>query len=272
VNGKRPFHIWKAKLPVVLQLRILGFLGIVPTKQFPPFFEKGFGLLYKCEAVSIEGFIQQLAVSYVCHGYWFYVIGRIPEEKNPVAVDQKLIARYGIGISKWKRNRRKQAGLANVHYLRFGRSFVLIASKGEHRFFLEEPHFRDIRRVPIRLFGYSIGSRQGRGGFWHPSVRINFEEYRALKTRFKNLALKSSPDSLRDEFQTIRFAPYAPIRRQFLNILGAVNRIRRSAGEEPVSLLALRLRRRSLRPFLANTAEIGKPSALERRLRLALKE
>ena len=34
---------------------------------------------YRCAATSVGGFIQQLAVSYVGRGYWFYVTGVIPE-------------------------------------------------------------------------------------------------------------------------------------------------------------------------------------------------
>jgi hypothetical protein len=30
---------------------------------------------YRCEAVSVEGFIQQLAVAYVARGYLFYGTG-----------------------------------------------------------------------------------------------------------------------------------------------------------------------------------------------------
>ena len=37
---------------------------------------------YRCKAVSVEGFIQQLAVAYVSRGYLFYVSGKIPESKD----------------------------------------------------------------------------------------------------------------------------------------------------------------------------------------------
>ena len=93
---------------------------------------------YRCEAVSVEGFIQQLAVSYVARGYFFYVTGRVPEHKDPARVDEKLVARYGVDISKWARARRKQVGGANLQYLRHGRFFVLLATHGEHPFFAEE--------------------------------------------------------------------------------------------------------------------------------------
>jgi len=32
---------------------------------------------YRCEATTIEGFVQQLAVSYIANGYWFCVTGLI---------------------------------------------------------------------------------------------------------------------------------------------------------------------------------------------------
>ncbi len=94
---------------------------------------------YRCVAASVEGFVQQLAVAYVTHGYWFYVRGEIPERKDPAAVDQKLIERYGIAISKWARARRKRQGLANMQYLRHERTFVLLATKGQHEFFGKRP-------------------------------------------------------------------------------------------------------------------------------------
>ena len=61
--------------------------------------------MYRCVATSIEGFVQQLAVGYVTHGYWFYVSGWIPEGKDPLKTDAKLIERYGIDVSKWTRCR-----------------------------------------------------------------------------------------------------------------------------------------------------------------------
>ena len=93
---------------------------------------------YRCVATSVEGFVQQLAVAYITHGYWFYVAGRIPEGKDPTAVDVKLIDRYGIAISKWARARRKKQSLANMQYLRHERFFILLATKGRHDFFERE--------------------------------------------------------------------------------------------------------------------------------------
>src|SRR5688572_3638982 len=90
---------------------------------------------YRSEATSVEGFVQQLACCYLRHGYWWYVTGVVPPGKDPLSVDRKLIAKYGIGVSESTRARRKRSGQANLQYLRHGRFFVILATKGRHRFF-----------------------------------------------------------------------------------------------------------------------------------------
>src|SRR5438309_6595978 len=116
---------------------------------------------YRCEAVTVAGFIQQLAVGCMARGYWFYVTGCIPQHKDARAVDAKLIEHYGIDCSKWVRWRRKERGLGNVQYLRFRRFFVLLATEGRHEFFVREGKIQDVRRKPIQCFGYSVGCYRG---------------------------------------------------------------------------------------------------------------
>ncbi|HET7057990.1 MAG TPA: hypothetical protein VFI05_04615, partial [Nitrospiraceae bacterium] len=65
---------------------------------------------YRCEAASIEGFVQHLACNLVNKGYWFFVTGHIPARKDPAVVDRKLIDLYGLELSKWARARRKARG------------------------------------------------------------------------------------------------------------------------------------------------------------------
>ena len=207
-------------------------------------------MAYRCEATSLGGFLQQLAVSYIARGYWFYVTGCIPERKNPRSVDLKLIDRYGVGISQWARARRKRAGLANLQYLRLERFFVLLATHGEHRFFEEEAvSIRDVRRIPIKVGGYSVGFRGG-----HPSVRIEPGEYKRLKAYFLDLAVRRSPEAIEAEFLGVRYEPYAPIRAQLLCIHRAVDRVRKTAGFEPVRA-CFRFKRRVYRPFGEALAE-----------------
>jgi len=205
--------------------------------------------MYRCAAVSVEGFVQQLAVAYVQHGHWFYVTGIVPERKDVGAVDAKLIERYGLNVSKWTRARAKAVGRASVRYIRHGRFFVMISTKGKHEFYEQEPEIRDVRRQPIRYAGYSISYRSGVDRTWHVSVRIAGDEYLRLKAYFLNLAVHRSVEFLAAEFWNLRFEPYAPVRRQLLNIFRAVNRKRKEAGCELVAVSALRLRRRVVKPF-----------------------
>jgi hypothetical protein len=202
-------------------------------------------MVYRTEATSIGGFVQQLAVSFVGNGYFFYVVGSIPEGKDPRGVDEKLIDRYGIDISKWARARRKQAGTANLQYIRFERFFVILATYGRHQFFEEEAScIKDARRTPIRFAGYSISFRGG-----HPHVRIEQEEYKQMKAYFLDLAVHRSVVNLERELSQIDFEPYAPIRRQLLSILRAVNKARKRAGFTPVTKHVFRFKRRIYRPF-----------------------
>lgn len=200
---------------------------------------------YRCEATSVAGFVQQLAVAYVGRGYFFFVAGEIPEGKDPHLVDQKLIAKYGLGIGKTARARRKVAGLANVQYLRYGRFFVLLATHGKHVFFEEERKFiRDAREMPIKFGGYAVSYRSG-----HPHVRIEQGRYLGLKAYLADLAVHRKKDWLEHAFNRLPFEPYAPIRGQIHAILREVNRRRQLAQFEAISASCVRTRRRVARPF-----------------------
>lgn len=194
---------------------------------------------YRCVASSIAGFIQQLAVSYVGRGYWFYVSGRIPHGKDPCRVDAKLVERYGIDISKWTRARRKQLGQAGVQYLRHGRFFVLLATHGRHVLFeTEEQAIRDIRRKPVTYAGYSVSYRGG-----HPHVRIARREYLELRAWLLDVAGAQGTAGVRAALRYVKFEPYAPVRRQLLNLLRAANRELKERGRTPVPHSQLKLRR-----------------------------
>lgn len=197
------------------------------------------------EAASLEGFIQQLAVSCVGRGYVHYVTGRIPGHKDPRAVDRKFASKYRLGLSKWSRARRKRSGLANVRYLRFERFFVLVATNGEHEFFEQEAGcIRDCRRVPVKFGGYAVSSQNGR-----VHVRIEREQYNVLKAYFLDLALRRRAETLERMVAGLPFEPYAPVRRQLLNLVRAMNKARKVAGFDPLSYSCVRMKRRIVRPF-----------------------
>ncbi len=196
------------------------------------------------EATTLEGFVQQLAVSLVARGHVFYVAGTVPEGKDPRAVDSKLVARYKAGLSRFERCRRKRAGLASLRYLRYGRTFVLVATLGEHRFFEEESGIRDVRKVPIKIGGYAISFRGG-----NASVRIEREVWKNLKAFYLEEATRKPVEWLMREFWRWPFEPWAPIRRQTFVILNQVNKVRKTAGLPLVPTSCVRLKRTIVRPF-----------------------
>lgn len=228
---------------------------------------------YRCEAKSVEGFVQQLASCYLRHGYWWYVSGVIPEWKSVRAVDAKLIQQYDIGISESTRARRKRLGKANLQYLRYDQFFVILATQGDHPFRERESGaIRDIRRVPLKFHGYSISYRPGgrtrsgeRDPKWHSHVEIERARYKELRDYLLELAAHRSPERLALAFYRIPFEPYAPVRRQMLNMLRAVNRRRKTAGYSLLPKEVLPLRRRVVKPFGETLAESVETSVEDNR-------
>ncbi len=95
-----------------------------------------------------------------------------------------------------------------------------------------------------KLGGHSVSFRNG-----HASVRIDQETYNQLRANLTELSVRRSVEALVAEFQSLPFEPYAPVRRQLLNLLRTTNRIRVQAGFEPVPASYLQLRRRVVQPF-----------------------
>lgn len=234
-------------------------------KQTLSVFLSQVGMEYRCVATSLEGFIQQLAVAYVGHGYYFYVTGIVPEGISPESIDKILLDKYGIRLSKFARYRRKALGEASIQYLRFERFFVMIATHGQHQFFFERKdggeanRLKDIRRSPLRFAGYSISSRRrsGSGLCLVSHVQIDQPVYLEVRDTLVDLASKRSAKSLEYQFRHFPFEPYAPVRRQILTIFGRVNKARKQAGLEPLSRSCLRLKRRPVKPFESKSSPVA---------------
>jgi hypothetical protein len=218
---------------------------------------------YRCVATSVAGFVQQLVSCYLPHGYWFYVSGVIPPGKDPAEIDDKLVSKYGIGVSRTSRARRKAVGIANVHYIRYGRRFLLLATHGFHPFYDQEAKsIRDVRRIPIKFEGYSIsvvrggflrkandGSFAARDHKWRVRVQIEKEMFKGLRAYLEDIAPYRTVSQLARELADLPFEPYAPVRQQLLNLIRYINRRRHTANLEPVGFSVLRYRRRIVRPF-----------------------
>lgn len=196
-------------------------------------------------ARSRDAFVHYLVTSVICRGYWFYVTGRIPDGKDPELIDRKLIAKYDAGISKSSRWRRKKLGKANVRYVRWKNFFVIFATKGEHDFFGEESEIRDIRKIPIKVGGYSISFRRdgrplsGRGETFRVHVRIEAERFKELLAEFEHYACRMSADRLAAKLYELPFQGYAPVRRQLCSLLRAINLKRRQSGYSKIPTDAL---------------------------------
>ena len=220
-------------------------------------------MVYRYETTSLEGCVQQLASNILPHGYWFYVTGVVPVTKDPRIVDRKLIEKYGINISRQQRVRRKLAGLANLHYLRLDRWWILLATHGVHPFFQEEGGaVRDARKAPIRLGGYSLTVKQGHylrnecqddppvpDGRMRVRVQIARDRYKELLAHFESLACHRSAETLGRLLWLVPFEPYAPVRRQLLNLLRRVNKKRQVAGLPKVAVSSIRFKRTIVKPF-----------------------
>jgi hypothetical protein len=205
---------------------------------------------YRYVANSREGFVQQLCC-YVSKGYYFYVTGVVPDGKDARAVDEKLLERYEVKLSKWARSYRKSQGRANIQYLRHGPLFVLIATHGGHRFFEEEgAQIRDIRREPLRYANYQVSARMGADRRLHSHVRIADEDYRRLKAYLLDVGVHRSREALEEFLYKLPFEPYAPVRRQVWNLVRAANRVRRAASFELLDpKRCVRMKRRIVKPF-----------------------
>lgn len=234
---------------------------------------------YRCEATSVTGFIQILASNYLPHGYWFYVTGRVPAGKDPRQVDEKILSKYGIALSRQQRARRKLTGQANLHYVRYHHFFVILATHGKHEFFAEEGRsVRDIRQSPLQFAGYSIWVK--RGNFLKREsddelptpdhrhrvrVLIGRDKYREVHSHLLDVATHRTADKLRWAFWNVPFEPYAPVRKQLLRILRQVNARRQAMGYERLPADALRLRRRIVKPFdSGELATVSVPAAVVR--------
>ena len=84
---------------------------------------------------------------------------------------------------------------------------------------------------------------------WHARVAIDPPTYKQLKAFFLDRACHRSPENLAADFARVPYARYAPVRRQLLTILRAVNAARARTGYTPLPHSVLKLRRQIVRPF-----------------------
>ena len=221
---------------------------------------------YRYIATSRTGFVQQVVSSYVARGYRFHVSGKVPEGKDPRDIDEKLLDLYDIRKTRSQRYRAKQAGKANLHYIRFQNDWLILATEGKHLLReLEAKNIRDCSRDQAIFFqGYSIRLKAGlyrpyrcrnqkyvaeRDNKQRVRVQIARDTFRELKSDFLAVCKKRRPDWLAAKFYNLPYEPYAPIRQQLLTLLFHVNKTLKKSGRQPVSTKAIRFMRKQVLPF-----------------------
>ncbi|MDX1964974.1 MAG: hypothetical protein SFX18_17635 [Pirellulales bacterium] len=218
---------------------------------------------YKYEVTSLTGFLQRVATHLLPKGYYFFVQGTLPEGKNPVALDVKLLAKYDIAKSEGARRWRKQQGLGNVQYVRYKNHWVLLATHGDHAIREGEgKNLKDARRAPLRIGDYAVYVKRGNflrkapeadaatpDGRWRVRVLIAREPYRELCARFLDAARHRRVEALMEEFYRLPYEPYAPVRKQLLKLLRLVNTERQAAGYQKIPVSCLRFKRQIVRAF-----------------------
>lgn len=222
------------------------FSGIVrqqsPTPSFPT-------SMNHFEANSAEAFVQHLAIRLIGNGYIYFVLCEIPQGKDPVKVDEKLVQRYGVRDNKWRLFRRAERGEAKVRYLRFQKTFLLVATPGRHLFFSEEgAAVRDARNDPIRCFGYSIKAKKRVDGGYLPRVRLSLQKLSAIRAGLFALQT-ASEDEIEDFINEQHLLWFSGVKRQVFRLFSQLNAARKAAGLDPVFVSREAFRNRTLSVF-----------------------
>jgi len=228
---------------------------------------------YKYEVTSLVGYLQRVATHLLPKGYYFFVQGVVPHGKDPTQLDAKLLAKYDVAKTEGARRWRKEQGLGNVQYVRFGRSWMLLATHGDHSIREGEgANLKDVRRVPIRIGDYSLYVKRGDflkkriadtpalpDGRWRVRVLIARDPYRELCAYFLEIACHRQAEALAHELFSLPYVPYAPVRKQLLKLLRLVNAKRQASGFTKIAPSCLRFKRQIVKSFerhpLDKTAE-----------------
>lgn len=189
--------------------------------------------------VSEDAMVQQVA-HLIARGYFFWSAVLIPGEKNVEDTDRKLLERYCFSVCKTPLEDQKKHLRAKCRYLRFERWGILLATSGAHPFFLHEK-YRDCRRRPIPLFGYSIGHYRG-----SLSVRLQKRQIAAVEEHL----LGVPPTTQGNYLRALPILPYGGVKAQLFALLKRLNQRRSELGLEPLGYDSLPpLKRRQLKVF-----------------------
>lgn len=176
----------------------------------------------KYEAKTLKTFLSK-AMLYMRFCYVRYAVRKIPLTKNVNLVDKKIITTYGVTFHRTTRANRRKKGLANVVYIRFHQTFILLATSGTHEAF-DRIISRNFYTTPLHFRGYSLGLKQGK-----PHLIITPKRYKAIRKELQNIALHNQ-SKVTAYFQRISPFRFAGINQQKWKLFLEVNQRRKVAG------------------------------------------
>lgn len=172
---------------------------------------------------TLGTFLRRIAIDYVRHGYVWYRLRTIPEQKDPLAVTANVCRYYSITSHRTTRQRQRAQGYASVVVVTYRHTLALFATHGQHRFFEEDAPY-NIHTVPLYYFGYSIGIKQGK-----PCVMVAPKRWKAIRAQAHAIALHNPAKVTAYLNNSTPFA-FPGILRQQYALWKQVNQRRKKAG------------------------------------------
>ena len=160
---------------------------------------------------------------YMRYGYLHYTVIEIPQGKNLVEIDRKIIDCYDVTFCRVSRQRRREKGESNVIYLRYDRLFILMATEGNHGKFGDIYHL-NFTSAPYHFRGYSIGIKRGK-----PHLQISPRRFKVITGQVEAIALHNKAKVVA-YFRRISPFQFEGVTTQKWELMKAVNHRRKAAG------------------------------------------
>ena len=183
-----------------------------------------------CAAPTLGDFLYRVSLGGFRFGYYRYAVREIPVGKDLEKVDLKVMDAYGVTACRMRRLRQRRAGLASVQYVRFQRSFILMATDGTHAAF-EQIRSVDVRSAPLHFRSYSVGLACGR-----VSVRVAKEVWCKVVAYQLARAL-GDLGAVEQRLHELSFYRFPGVVAQVNQLAAAINCKRKQAGLDPISPL-----------------------------------
>ena len=160
---------------------------------------------------------------YMRYGYVHYYVREIPGHKDLSEVDRKLLLAYDVTNNRMLRAKRKREGIKNVIYIRFGQTFILLATEGKQPAF-DRLKFLSFPDSPLYFSRYSIGIKQQR-----PYIQVEPLRYKRLKKVADKIALHQHEQV---EKFLVKISPFSfkGINEQRWKLYKLINLKRKKAG------------------------------------------